>query len=302
VPTLAEIERAAGRHVGRRWVCQGFTDLDDRASHPAGILHGERIDVFAKLGTDPVTATRFATELAGLRLLAEAAGVRTAIPVAEGVVPVPAGSLLLLEALPERAPSERTDEDWRSIGRLLATLHQARADRFGLSRDAYFGPLHQDNRPAPSGRWADFYRDRRVLPLLATATASGHLPAELAAGVDRLADRLPELCGPEPAPSLLHGDAQQNNFVSAPGGAVPVDPAPYYGHPEIDLALIDYFAPVPADVLTGYRQLATIDPGFAGRRELWRVFGYLAVITVDGGTPFGRRHLARLADAVRRYG
>jgi len=46
------------------------------------------------------------------------------------------------------------------------------------------------------------------------------------------------LCGPEPAPSLLHGDAQQNNFVSTDAGAVIVDSAPYFGHPEVDLALV----------------------------------------------------------------
>jgi hypothetical protein len=36
-------------------------------------------------------------------------------------------------------------------------------------------------------------------------------------------------------------------------------------------------------------------------RALWRLPTYLAVITVDGNQPFGRQHLARLAEAVRRY-
>jgi len=33
----------------------------------------------------------------------------------------------------------------------------------------------------------------------------------------------------------------------------------------------------------------------------WRIFAYLAVVTVDGDKPFGRGILARLADAVRIY-
>ena len=40
--------------------------------------------------------------------------------------------------------------------------------------------------------------------------------------------------------------------------------------------------------------------GFADRRELWRLPTHLAVITVAGNQPFGRQHVARLADAVRR--
>ena len=46
---LAAVERAASAHRGHRWVSQGFTSLDDRASHPCGILHGAPFSVFAKL-------------------------------------------------------------------------------------------------------------------------------------------------------------------------------------------------------------------------------------------------------------
>ena len=43
------------------------------------------------------------------------------------------------------------------------------------------------------------------------------------------------------------------------------------------------------------------DAGFAGRRELWRLHVYLAVVAVDGASAFGRSCLPRLAAAVRRY-
>ena len=44
-----------------------------------------------------------------------------------------------------------------------------------------------------------------------------------------------------------------------------------------------------------------IDAGFPERRELWRLPGYLAVVTVAGTTEFGRPFPARIAAAVRRY-
>jgi fructosamine-3-kinase len=97
-------------------------------------------------------------------------------------------------------------------------------------------------------------------------------------------------------PTLLHGDAQQNNYISTERGAVVIDPAVYFGHPEMDLAFMDYFQPVPEDVFDGYRDELPIDPGFPERRDLWRVWGYLAAVTIEGPM-----HLGKLTGAIRRY-
>lgn len=294
---VAEIERAASQHLGRRWVSQGLTDLAERSSHPCAILHGQPFSVFAKLGRN--ARDQFEAELNGLRLLTRAAGILTPVPVATGVIDIADATLLLFEALPERLPDQRTDHDWEQIGRVLATLHQITSSRFGQDRQGFFGPLPQDNRPITSNRWADFYAQRRILPLLQTAVNSGNLPVDLARGVVRIAERLPALAGPEPRPSLLHGDAQQNNFISTAWGAVVIDASPYFGHPEIDLAQVDFFHPVSATLFEAYREAAPIDKGFAGRRDLWRLPTHLAIVAVDG--PAGQRHIALLADAIRRY-
>jgi fructosamine-3-kinase len=320
----AQIERAASEHRGRRWVSQGFTSLDNRASHPCGILRGAPFSVFAKLGTGPDAREQFTAELAGLRLISPA--VPVPVPVTGGLADTEvggladteasgpgdtdasgpgdteAGVLLLSEALSERPPESRSRADWRSIGHVLATVHQVRHERFGLNGPrGFFGLLPQDNRPVPGNRWAGFFRERRLLPLLRAAADSGHLPPGLAAGVEEIAARLPALAGPEPQPCLLHGDAQQNNFVSTADGAVVIDAAPYFGHPEADLAMLGFFQPVPDDVLAAYEEILPVDPGFAGRRELWRLPVYLTVVAVAGDDPFGRRYLDRLAAAIRLY-
>ncbi len=328
VPVVREIERVASGHLGRPWTAAGFTDLDDRASHPCGVLHGRRFSVFAKLQTGADAARRCAVELRDLDLLRRA-GVATPAPVGTGTVTLPAGCVLLLEAVPETPPQQRSAADWRAIGHALAHLHRIHGERFGADADNYFGPLAQDNRPAggrarpgpaggggnaprvprgahpsrgPGDRWADFYAARRLEPLLRYAVDAGHLPEALTRGVERIVARLPDLCGADPRPSLLHGDAQQNNILTGPGGPVLLDPAPYFGHPEVDLAFVDLFGPVPDGVFDGYREAAPIDPGFADRRELWRLSGYLAVLAVDGGSPFGRSFVPRVAEAIARYG
>jgi fructosamine-3-kinase len=302
------VERAATGHLGRAWRADGFTGLNHRASHPCGIFTGAPLSVFAKLDASPDAAQRFTAELRGLALIRARTAVATPVPVAGGVVATIAGTLLLYEALPERgdasgqAGDSRTPGDYAAIGRTLAALHQVRGEAFGLAEfDGFFGPLPQCNRPARSGRWADFYAERRVLPMLRLAVDSGYLPAGLALGAERVMARLPVLCGPDPVPVLLHGDAQQNNFVSTADGAAVIDVAPYFGHPEADLALVDCFTPADEELLRAYARLAPLDPGFPGRRELWRLHVYLAAIAVVGATAFGRSFLPRLAAAVRQY-
>jgi protein-ribulosamine 3-kinase len=49
-------------------------------------------------------------------------------------------------------------------------------------------------------------------------------------------------------------------------------------------------------VFAAYRELMPIDPGFAERRDLWRIPSYLAAITVEGPG-----YLGKLTDALERY-
>jgi fructosamine-3-kinase len=308
-PLIVEaLERAATRHLGRAWKPAGFTGLDHRATHPCGIFTGTPFSVFAKLDTSPSGEGQFTAELRGFSLIRSRTAVATPVPVAGGVIVTRRGTLLLSEALPERgaasgqAADSRAPGDYAAIGRALAGLHQARGETFGLAEfDGFYGPLPQCNRPAGPGRWTDFYAERRVLPMLLLAVDSGYLPAGLARGVERVVAQLPALCGPDPVPALLHGDAQQNNFVSTADGAAVVDVAPYFGHPEADLALVDIYSPVDPELFHAYAESAPLDPGFAGRRELWRLHGYLAAIAVAGANAFGRSFFPRLDAAIRQY-
>ncbi len=97
-------------------------------------------------------------------------------------------------------------------------------------------------------------------------------------------------------PALLHGDAQQNNFISTKMGPVVIDPAVHYGNPELDVAFLDLWQVVPDDVYVGYQEELPLEPGFWERRDLWRVWGYLAGVTVEGAI-----HLGRLTGALQRY-
>jgi len=283
------VERLVSEHYGRPWRVRDFNDLDDFASHPAAILSDGARPVFVKLSEAMHGLDQFEVELAGLQLLTEQAGILT--PTSLGIASAGGAVILVLEGV---RPVARGAEQWREIGRTLARIHLVKGRRFGHERQGYFGSLYQDNRPMPG--WLSFYSERRLWPYLIGAIDSGHMPVEAIRLVERLIRRLPELDIPDAAPTLLHGDAQQNNFISTAVSAFAVDPAVYYGHPEMDLAYVDFFEPVPGDLFAGYRELLPIEPGFAERRELWRIAAYLAIVQASGPGELGK-----LIEAVRKY-
>lgn len=289
LPLRAPVEKIGSEHTRRAWRARHARDMTEFACHPCAILSDGAYAVFAKFSDAANGEEQFEIELAGLRLLAQRAGVLIPTPI--GILPVPGGNVLVLEAV---QAVERTPRQWRQIGQALARLHRIKGARCGLETHGYFGPLFQDN--TPHSHWPTFYAECRLRPGLRLAIDSGHLPAEVSRQVEKLIARLPALCGPDVAPVLLHGDAQQNNFISTAAGAVVIDPAVYYGHPEMDLAYIDYFQAVPDDVLDAYQEELPIEPGFWERRELWRVWGYLAAVTVEGPA-----YLSKLTQAVQKY-
>jgi protein-ribulosamine 3-kinase len=283
------VEKTVSDHYGWKWYIEDFKDMNDFASHTSAILSDGKRSVFVKLSEAAHGLHQFEVELAGLELLSERAGVLTPSPI--GIVTVPGGVIMVLEAADT---VERRGEHWREIGRTLARIHQVRGEHCGLERQGYFGPLYQDNRPTQD--WLTFYIERRLWPRLMGAIDSGNLPTEMIRQVEKLIHHLADLDIPDCEPRLLHGDAQQNNFISTPMGAMVIDPAVHFGNPEMDLAYVDYFQPVPEEIFLGYQELMPIDPGFSERRDLWRIAAYLAAVMVEGAV-----HLQRLADALQKY-
>ena len=285
----AYIEQIVSEHKQYRWIVSEFRNMNEFSSHPSAILSDGSYPVFVKSTKAANGLEQFRLELQGLHQLSGLAGIQTPTPIAN--IPVEDNVLLILEGI---QAVDRTTKQWREIGHALAQIHRIKGTRFGLETNNYFGPLYQDNRPASD--WSTFYAERRIWPRMMGAINSGNLPTYVIRLLETLLQRLPDLCGPDIEPTLLHGDAQQNNFISTERAAVAIDPAIYYGHPEMDLAYIDYFRPVPEDVLAAYQEELPIDSGFSQRRDLWRIYAYLAIVEVEGAA-----YLSQLTDALQKY-
>jgi fructosamine-3-kinase len=185
----------------------------------------------------------------------------------------------------------------RHAGALIAALHATPRPHFGYARDTLIGPLHQPN--PESDRWVPFFREHRLLSMARAAERQGALPSPLLARIERLAARLDEHLIEPAHPSLLHGDLWTGN-VLVRGGRVAafVDPAIYFGHPEIELAFSTLFGTFGADFFAAYAERLPLEPGFFEvRREIYNLYPRLVHVRL-----FGSSYLAGIAEVLTRLG
>jgi len=190
-------------------------------------------------------------------------------------------TLLIMEFIEGQSRISEAAE--RHAAELLADLHGISGPAFGLERSTLIGSLDQPNPPSPS--WIAFFRDHRLLHMAGVAAATGHLPAATHAGIRRLADALPSLLEEPEHPSLLHGDVWTTN-VLARGDRITafLDPAVYYGHPEIELAFTTLFGTFGPAFFERYSQIRPIRPGFfEERRDIYNLYPLLVHTALFGG-------------------
>jgi protein-ribulosamine 3-kinase len=236
----------------------------------------------------------FAAESAGLGAL-RAATTRLLVPEVIGFRDSPAGrtSWILVQWLEPAAPP---DNFGARLGSGLAEVHSTSGPRWGSSQGGFIGPLEQSNGNASS--WGEFWWSRRLEPQLRLAEEHGQVWE--AAQWDRLRDLLPELlaAAEREGPRLLHGDLWSGNVLcSAPGVPALIDPACYFGHREVDLAMTELFGGFQASFYQSYRAELPLAEGYQVRRGVYQLF-YLLVHVNLFGTSYLSRTLATLQNVL----
>lgn len=246
---------------------------------------------FAKHQPDPPAAF-FSTESAGLAWLAE-----------PGVVDVPhvlgwrdeTPAFLATEWIEHGDRTHLTEE---TLGRRLAALHRSGAPMWGWDREAYIGSAPQSNESAED--WPSFYGERRLLPMARRAVEAGELPADSLPGFETLAGKLAGLVPAETTeagPSRLHGDLWAGNLVvGLDGSPWLVDPAPYGGDREVDLAMMRLFGGFGSATFTAYQDAWPLPDGHADRVALYQLYPLLVHVVL-----FGSSYASRALDALHRY-
>ncbi len=197
--------------------------------------------------------------------------------------PVPAvlgvnDEVLALERVPAGG---RLGRAWPSLGSTLRRVHAVAGRAYGWDADYAFGlgagAVAIEN--ARGEDWPAFWAERRLL------VHAGALPAALAVRVERLARTLPERLPARPLPSLLHGDLWGGN-VLVEGSAVSalVDPACYYGHAEVDVAMLALFDRPGEAFFDAY---GALEPGHEERIAIYTLWPALVHVRLFGGSYVG---------------
>lgn len=253
-------------------------------------LHTDHGLFFVKVNTADRFPSLFRSEVKGLALLREA----NELPVVEvlGQGEVEDSTFLLLEYI---APAEYEGRDLHlDFGRRMAKLHQHTRATFGLDHDNHIGLLPQKN--APHKGWVDFLIECRFEPLVKMAHESKRIAPGDVVRFERLYARLEDLFPPA-TPALLHGDLWKNNYIAAADGRVVlIDPAVYYGHPEMDLAMSRLFGGFEPAFYEGYQEVAPLAKGWEERVDLCNLYPLLVHLNLFGGS-----YAPRVSQVLRRY-
>ena len=256
-------------------------------------LHSSEVTEFRKSRPDARRAD-FEMEAAGLRWLAEAAGIR--VPEVLGLGGDP-GWLVLARIETGRLSDSGAEE----LGRALAGMHALGAESFGSlppgapDRTLRIGLAELELSESDS--WPRLYAEQILLPLAARACDAGNLSPADARAVESACERIENLAGPPEPVARLHGDLWSGNVLAdAKGDAWLIDPAAHGGHREIDLAMLRLFGSPSERIFAAYEEAAPLADGHAERISLWQLSPLLVHALLFGGS-YG----ASAGDAARRY-
>lgn len=280
---LDDISHRAGLEItGFRPVSGG----DISAAYKIDTRHGA---FFLKVNPKPFAGDMFAAEKMGLEAIARTRTI--AVPRVLLTGTVDGKSFLLMQYVENRRP---TPADFRELGRKLAQLHQCSSETFGFPCGNFIGSLPQNNEPHTG--WPEFYWDERIFPQMDLAMANNLLrpseipPREKALGVFN------HILG-NPKPSLLHGDLWSGNYlISAKGTPFLIDPAIYYGHSMVDIAMSRLFGGFSGEFYLAYHEIVPKTEDYDAQIDLYQLYYLLVHLNL-----FGSSYLPSVNSILKHY-
>ncbi|MEN9214683.1 MAG: fructosamine kinase family protein [Gloeomargarita sp. DG02_4_bins_56] len=250
-----------------------------QGSRGGGCIHDNQIlrdgerQFFIKINRE-AELDLFITEALGLQALSAAHTLKIPQVIGWGVAEAQAYLILEYLTLTQRG-------NWYFMGQQLAQLHrQSVGQQFGWERDNYIGATPQKN--AWHRDWADFFCTCRLgYQFQLAQRRGGRFPA-----VEKLLNRVHDLLGAMAVtPVLVHGDLWSGNaaFTQA-GEPVIFDPAVYYGHREVDLAMSELFGGFPAQFYQGYQSVWPLESGYHQRKTVYNLYHILNHFNLFGGS------------------
>ena len=247
----------------------------------------EQRDVVLKINKRDQFPDMFRCEATGLKLL-NSSTFRIPEVIAHGDFEV--WSYIIMEYI----DSQGKAIDQHEFGHKLAKMHLQTDTKFGLDMDNYIGSLAQVNNKEDT--WATFYTTWRLDPLVKLAYDQKMVESKLLKSFEKLYSELHNLI-PNEVPALLHGDLWQGNLIcDEHSGPVLIDPAVYYGHREMDLAMLQLFGSIPSAALEAYNNIYPLQKDWEKRIDIHQLYPLLVHLVL-----FGESYLGGIKRTVQKY-
>ncbi|MEO1713838.1 MAG: fructosamine kinase family protein, partial [Bacteroidota bacterium] len=135
----------------------------------------------------------------------------------------------------------------------------------------------------------------RIEPHLRAMQNQGLLPTAIKRDLQTLQRRLNEFL-PAEGRSLLHGDLWSGNYLyhGKEDRCYLIDPAVYYGHYEVDLAMTELFGGFPRTFYEGYHANKPLSSGWQKRQAIYQLYYLTAHVLL-----FGSSYLSRVASTLQ---
>jgi protein-ribulosamine 3-kinase len=245
--------------------------------------------VFCKLNSGSAFPQLFEKEKAGLEIIAKQGIIKT--PAVLDCFEEGGTQVLLLEWI---AAGERTAAFWKNFGEQLAALHCCSSVLFGLSEDNYMGSVPQRNHQHKT--WAAFFAEERLQPTMQCCFDKGLLTKKHLDQFELLQNRLREIFNEE-KPSLLHGDLWTGNFMcNEASEPVLIDPAVYYGHRSVDLAMTTLFGGFRPAFYEAYEYHFPLPENYEDQWALCNLYPLLIHLYL-----FGSSYLSQIERTLDRF-
>ncbi len=169
---------------------------------------------------------------------------------------------------------------WQKLGSSVAALHKESVSQFGWDEDNYIGSLPQINTWKNS--WSEFFISYRLEPMLQMAINKKGYPSVICKKFESLYKQIDNIF-PVEAPSLLHGDLWNGNYMaSSVSEPVLIDPAVYYGHREMDIAMTTMFGRCNEDFYQSYNEHFPLQKGWEERIDICNLYPLLVHANLIG--------------------
>ena len=198
---------------------------------------------------------------------------------------------LLIEYIKE---AQMQHDYWTNFGRKLAEMHQITQSQFGLDSANYIGSLKQSNNQHIT--WKEFFLNERILPQIKLGIDTGKLSLDDQNKANSLYHQIDSIF-PEEKPALLHGDLWNGNtMIDNQGNPALIDPAVYFGHREMDLAMTKLFGGFSSEMYAAYHSEFPLEKNWEERIEIHNLYPLLVHVNLFGGS-----YVSQVRRILKRY-